>query len=165
MARKRVASEPVLRDWAAVDATLRDIRECRHALVELGVEKDRRIDGIKDEYTRNATPLQNRIKRLESDVKDYVDAHRTELCGKSRVLTFGTVGYRLSSKLVIASSKVAEAIAALKAMGKGELVRTSEALDRQALAKQPAELLESIGAYVKQSDEFYYDVEDEPVTE
>jgi len=135
MARKRVASEPVLRDWAAVDATLRDIRECRHALVELGVEKDRRIDGIKDEYTRNATPLQNRIKRLESDVKDYVDAHRAELCGKSRVLTFGTVGYRLSSKLVIASSKVAEAIAALKAMGKGELVRTSEALDRQALAK------------------------------
>ena len=129
MARKRVASEPVLRDWAAVDATLRDIRECRHALVELGVEKDRRIDGIKDEYTRNATPLQNRIKRLESDVKDYVDAHRAELCGKSRVLTFGTVGYRLSSKLVIASSKVAEAIAALKAMGKGELVRTSEALD------------------------------------
>ena len=157
MARKRVASEPVLRDWAAVDATLRDIRECRHALVELGVEKDRRIDGIKDEYTRNATPLQNRIKRLESDVKDYVDAHRAELCGKSRVLTFGTVGYRLSSKLVIASSKVAEAIAALKAMGKGELVRTSEALDRQAL--------ESIGAYVKQSDEFYYDVEDEPVME
>lgn len=165
MARKRVASEPVLRDWAAVDATLRDIRECRHALVELGVEKDRRIDGIKDEYTRNAVPLQNRIKRLEGDVKDYVDAHRAELCGKSRVLTFGTVGYRLSSKLVIASSKVAEAIAALKAMGKDELVRTSETLDRQALAKQPAELLESIGAYVKQSDEFYYDVEDEPVTE
>ena len=114
MARKRVASEPVLRDWAAVDTALRDIRECRHALVELGVEKDRRIDGIKDEYTRNAVPL---------------------------------------------------AIAALKAMGKGELVRTSETLDRQALAKQPAELLESIGAYVKQSDEFYYDVEDEPVTE
>ena len=98
-------------------------------------------------------------------MKDYVDAHRAELCGKSRVLTFGTVGYRLSSKLVIASSKVAEAIAALKAMGKGELVRTSETLDRQALAKQPAELLESSGAYVKQSDEFYYDVEDEPVTE
>lgn len=165
MARKRVASEPVLRDWAAVDTALRDIRECRHALVELSVEKDRRIDGIKDEYTRNAVPLQNRIKRLEGDVKDYVDAHQAELCGKSRVLTFGTVGYRLSSKLVIASSKVAEAIAALKAMGKGELVRTSEALDRQALAKQPAELLESIGAYVKQSDEFYYDVEDEPVTE
>lgn len=148
-----------------MDTALRDIRECRHALVELGVEKDRRIDGIKDEYTRNAVPLQNRIKRLEGDVKDYVDAHRAELCGKSRVLTFGTVGYRLSSKLVIASSKVAEAIAALKAMGKGELVRTSETLDRQALAKQPAELLESIGAYVKQSDEFYYDVEDEPVTE
>ena len=29
MARKKVTSEPVLRDWAAVDAALRDLKECR----------------------------------------------------------------------------------------------------------------------------------------
>lgn len=29
MARKRVASEPVLRDWAAVDTALRDLKECQ----------------------------------------------------------------------------------------------------------------------------------------
>ena len=129
MARKRVASEPVLRDWAAVDAALRDLKECQYALTELGVELDRRIDGLKDDYTKNAQPLQNRIKRLEGDIKDYVDAHRAELCGKSRVLTFGKVGYRTSS--------------------------------REALKKEPCEVLESIGAYIRTRDEFYYDVSGE----
>ena len=79
VARKKVASEPVLRDWAAVDAALRDLKECQYALTELGVELDRRIDGLKDDYNKNAQPLQNRIKRLEGDVKEYVDAHRAEL--------------------------------------------------------------------------------------
>ena len=83
MARKKVASEPVLRDWTAVDAALRDLKECQYALTELGVELDRRIDGLKDDYNKNAQPLQNRIKRLEGDVKEYVDAHRwTEKAGR-----------------------------------------------------------------------------------
>ena len=47
VARKKVASEPVLRDWTAVDAALRDLKECQYALTELGVELDRRIDGLK----------------------------------------------------------------------------------------------------------------------
>lgn len=108
MARKKVASEPVLRDWTAVDAALRDLKECQYALTELGVELDRRIDGLKDDYNKNAQPLQNRIKRLEGDVKEYVDAHRAELDGKSRTLVFGKVGYRASSKLMLAPAKVAD---------------------------------------------------------
>ena len=72
MARKKVASEPVLRDWAAVDTALRDLKECQYALTELGVELDRRIDSLKDDYNKNAQPLQNHIKRLEGDVKEYV---------------------------------------------------------------------------------------------
>lgn len=54
VARKKVASEPVLRDWTAVDVALRDLKECQYALTELGVELDRRIDGLKDDYNKNA---------------------------------------------------------------------------------------------------------------
>ena len=111
------------------------------------MELDRRIDGLKDDYNKNAQPLQNRIKRLEGDVKEYVDAHRAELDGKSRTLVFGKVGYRASSKLMLAPAKVTEAIAALKALGRKELVKTTETLDREALKKEPPALLESIGAY------------------
>ena len=157
MARKKVASEPVLRDWTAVDAALRDLKECQYALTELGVELDRRIDGLKDDYNKNAQPLQNRIKRLEGDVKEYVDAHRAE----SRTLVFGKVGYRASSKLMLAPAKVMEAIVALKALGRKELIKTTETLDREALKKEPPALLESIGAYIRTRDEFYYDISGE----
>ena len=161
MARRKVTAAPVLTDWAAVDSALRDIRECQHALTELGVDRDRRIDAVKDEYSKMALPLQNRIKKLEGDVKDYADAHRAEMTGKSRTLNFGTVGYRISSKLVLPAAKAAEAIAALKALGRKEFVKTTETLDRAALSRQPAEFLEPIGAYIRQSDEFYYDVSGE----
>lgn len=161
MARRKVTAAPVLTDWAAVDSALRDIRECQHALTELGVDRDRRIDAVKDEYSKMALPLQNRIKKLEGDVKAYADAHRAEMTGKSQTLNFGTVGYRISSKLVLPAAKAAEAIAALKALGRKEFVKTTETLDRAALSRQPAEFLEQIGAYIRQSDEFYYDVSGE----
>ena len=62
---------------------------------------------------------------------------------------------------MLAPAKVAEAIAALKALGRKELVKTTEALDREALKKEPPEVLESIGAYIRTRDEFYYDVSGE----
>ena len=161
MARRKVTEAPALTDWAAVDSALRDIRECQHALTELSVDRDRRIDAVKDEYSKMALPLQNRIKKLEGEVKVYVDAHRAEMTGKSRTLNFGTVGYRISSKLVLPATKAAEAIAALKALGHKEFVKTTETLDRAALSRQPAEFLEQIGVYIRQSDEFYYDVSGE----
>ena len=115
MARKKVTSVPALADWGAVDNALRDIRECQHTLAEMAVQRDRQIDSIKADYAQGALPLQNRVKALESEVKAYVDLHRAELDGKSRALNFGTVGYRVSSKLMLASSRVAEAIATLEA--------------------------------------------------
>ena len=106
MARKKVTSVPALADWGAVDNALRDIRECQHTLAEMAVQRDRQIDSIKADYAQGALPLQNRVKALESEVKAYVDLHRAELDGKSRALNFGTVGYRVSSKLMPRSRRL-----------------------------------------------------------
>lgn len=159
MARKRVVTEPVLKSWQAVDDALRDIRECKHALTELDVEQARRIDAIKVECKNNAQPLNNRVKRLEADIKDFVDAHRTELTGKSRTLTFGTVGYRLSSNLKLNLSD-ADTIAMLEAMGRTEFIQVTKKLDKAALKKQSSEFLDKIDAWVKTTDGFGYDVTD-----
>ena len=153
MARKKVTSVPALADWGAVDNALRDIRECQHTLAEMAVQRDRQIDSIKADYAQGALPLQNRVKALESEVKAYVDLHRAELDGKSRALNFGTVG-----KLMLASSRVAEAIATLKVLGHAELIKTTETLDREALKRQPGDILQQVGAYIRTVDEFYYDV-------
>ena len=106
MARRKVTTAPVLASWAETDKALRDIRECRHTLAELAVERDRKIDAAKDTYTTTALPVQNRVKELEGQVKAFVDGHRAELVGKSRALNFGVVGYRLSSKLVLPKGRV-----------------------------------------------------------
>ena len=159
MARKRVVTEPVLKDWQAVDDALRDIRECQHALTELAVEQARRIDREKDECKCKAAPLNNRIKRLEAEIKEFVDSHRAELTGKSRCLTFGTVGYHLSSKLVT-NLKDEDTIALLEAMGRTEFIRITKHLDKEALKKQLCGLLDKIDAWVKIADNFSYDTTD-----
>lgn len=155
MARRKVTTAPVLASWAETDKALRDIRECRHTLAELAVERDRKIDAAKDTYTTTALPVQNRVKELEGQVKAFVDGHRAELVGKSRALNFGVVGYRLSSKLVLPKGRVEDVIAQLKALGRDNLIKRTETLDREALRKEPAELLCKLGAYINQTDEFH----------
>ena len=88
MARKKLHREPVLKDWAEVNDALRSIHEYEHALTEMGVDMSRRIDAVKAEYTKSAEPLQKRVKQLETDVQEYVEAHREDMAGKSRQLTF-----------------------------------------------------------------------------
>lgn len=160
MARTKVEKVPVLRDWTAVDAALQEMRECRFSLTELDVEQKRRIDAVKAEYTKSAEPLQKRVKQLETDVQEYVEAHREDMAGKSRQLTFGRVGFRQSTRLILANAKVPQAIATLLAMGRRELVKTEQKLDKEALKQQPEEVLEAVGAYLKTTDEFFYDTGD-----
>ena len=137
MARKKLHREPVLKDWAEVNDALRSIHEYEHALTEMGVDMSRRIDAVKAEYTKSAEPLQKRVKQLETDVQEYVEAHREDMAGKSRQLTFGRVGFRQSTRLILANAKVPQAIATLLAMGRRELVKTEQKLDKEALKQQP----------------------------
>ncbi len=128
--REKLHREPVLKDWAEVNDALRSIHEYEHALTEMGVDMSRRIDAVKAEYTKSAEPLQKRVKQLETDVQEYVEAHREDMAGKSRQLTFGRVGFRQSTRLILANAKVPQAIATLLAMGRRELVKTEQKLDR-----------------------------------
>ena len=82
----------MLKDWSEVNDALRSIHEYEHALTEMSVDMSRRIDAVKAEYTKSAEPLQKRVKKLEKDVQEYVEAHREDMAGKSRQLTFGRVG-------------------------------------------------------------------------
>ena len=97
-------------------------------------------------------------KVKEDDVRKLFPVLAEQDARKSRALNFGTVGYRVSSKLMLASSRVAEAIATLKVLGHAELIKTTETLDREALKRQPGDILQQVGAYIRTVDEFYYDV-------
>ena len=154
MARKKLHREPVLKDWAEVNDALRSIHEYEHALTEMGVDMSRRIDAVKAEYTKSAEPLQKRVKQLETDVQEYVEAHREDMadvwaCRVSTVHAVdfgkceGPAGHRHAA-----------------GMGRRELVKTEQKLDKEALKQQPEEVLEAVGAYLKTTDEFFYDTGD-----
>ncbi len=165
MARRTLKSEPVLRDWAAVDGALKDIRELQHTLAELQIEKARKMDAITEEYSERSAPLEKKVKSIGKDVKEFVDAHRLDMEGKSRRLHFGSVGYRAGSKLVLSNEKVKDAIATLKALGFASCIEIKETLKRDEVKKQPQAVLDQIGAYIKTTDEFYYDISDRAVDE
>lgn len=159
MAHKKVTAAPTLKDWAGADDALRQIHEAGNTLAEMEAEKNRRIDTIKQEYGQMALPLQNRIKRLEADLREYAGAHRMEMEGKSKRLTFGTVGYRQSSRIIVPPARIPDIIAQLRGMGLKECIQTKEVLDKDALRRQSADVLMELGISIKQSDDFYYDID------
>lgn len=165
MAHKRVTAEPALHSWIDVDNAMHDIHEAQNTMTEIEAAKNRMIDAAKADYAKLAEPLQNRIKRLEADIREYVAAHRAEMDGKSRRMTFGTVGYRLSSKLMAPAAKLADIIRAVKQLGLTDCIKTTEQLDKDALKRLPADKLAATGAYIKQVDEFYYDIDHESMAD
>ena len=78
-----------------------------------------------------------------------------------REATVNDINPELVNMYAQVKADVDAVVAALKALGRKEFVKTTETLDRAALSRQPAEFLEQIGAYIRQSDEFYYDVSGE----
>lgn len=159
MAHKKVTAEPKLRSWGDADDALRQIHEAKNTLAELDAEQNRRIDTVKEECKKMAQPLKNRVQQLEADLLAFSDAHRCEMDGKSRRMSFGTVGYRVSSKITVATSKMGEVLARLKGMGLTQCIKVTETLDKEQLRKQPADIIMEVGASISSKDEFYYDLD------
>ena len=105
MARQKVKSEPAIKSWQEVDGALRQIGECQNLIDESEIEMNRRITNIKTETELMTRPMRDKVRSLERDIKAFVDDHRPELGGKTRQLTFGRTGYRLSSKVMPKTAK------------------------------------------------------------
>lgn len=165
MARKKVSSKPVLNSWSDVDKVMRELQESQNCIAELDIDLSRRVAELKDEISGKKLPFANRIKRLEGEIKEFVDMHQAELDGKSRRLTYGRVGYRLSKKLIVPKGNMDGIIQRLKAIGKNDCIKIEEKLDREALKKCPLELILSVGAAIDEKDEFYYEFPTEPLPE
>lgn len=157
MARQKVKSEPALSSWQEVDGALRQIAECQNLMDEKEIEMNRQINEIKDNTELMTRPMREKVKVLEQHIKEFVDNHRTELGGKSKLLTFGKVGYRLSSKIVIPN--VNDVLRRLRELGLNDCIVVKESINKDVVKRLPTDKILQIGAYVKQSDEFGYEVD------
>ena len=130
MARKRVIEAQSLKSWEDVNDALRQIAEAQIALGDIESDMQKQIVGAKKVAEDQSKPYKDAIARLEHELKEFVSEHRTDMGkAKTMTLTFGEVGFRLSTSVSLpkAKEKLAEIIRRLKARQYGGNKRGAEA--------------------------------------
>lgn len=121
MARKRVVEAPSLHSWEDVNDALRQIAEAQIALGEIQSDMQKQILGAQKVAEEQSKPLNDNVAKLEREIKSFVTDHRDEM-GKTKsvVLTFGEVGFRLSTSVSLPRAK--EKLEEIKAMTEDEFL-------------------------------------------
>ncbi len=160
-ARVRVTGTQ-LRGWDEVDDAIRRYGLLRVQRDEFEAELHRRVTAIKDELAKEIAPIDSEMESLERAIKEYTEANKPGFSRvRSRVLTFGTVGFRMSSSLRIKS--VAVTLAKLKELGMGDCIRIKEEPDKEALRDHPDETLAAIGVKRVETDAVYFEPDMEKI--
>lgn len=159
MARKKVELPCRLTSWDAVDKAMKEIISCEGSVDEINADLNRRIADIKQKADNEAKVYYDKIKALEVDIKEFVVKHREEFEGKTKQLNFGKTGFRLSTSLVVPSNKTADIIASLKRYNMTDCLNIKESINKDVLKKYPSEDILKTGAYLKSTDDFWYEVE------
>lgn len=161
MARKRVVEAPSLHSWEDVNDALRQIAEAQIALGEIQSDMQKQILGAQKVAEERSKPLNDNVAKLEREIKSFVTDHRDEM-GKTKsvVLTFGEVGFRLSTSVSLprAKEKLEEIIRRLKSRQMTDCIVVEEKVSKEALKKYGEDTVNAVGATWKQSDVFGYEV-------
>ena len=161
MARKRVVEAPSLHSWEDVNDALRQIAEAQIALGEIQSDMQKQILGAQKVAEEQSKPLNENVAKLEREIKSFVTDHRDEM-GKTKsvVLTFGEVGFRLSTSVSLprAKEKLEEIIRRLKSRQMTDCIVVEEKVSKEALKKYGEDTVNAVGATWKQSDVFGYEV-------
>lgn len=161
MARKRVVEAPSLHSWEDVNDALRQIAEAQIALGEIQSDMKKQILGAQKVAEEQSKPLNDNVAKLEREIKSFVTDHRDEMGKtKSMVLTFGEVGFRLSTSVSLprAKEKLEEIIRRLKSRQMTDCIVVEEKVSKEALKKYGEDTVNAVGATWKQSDVFGYEV-------
>lgn len=161
MARKRVVEAPSLHSWEDVNDALRQIAEAQIALGEIQSDMQKQILGAQKVAEEQSKPLNDNVAKLEREIKSFVTDHRDEM-GKTKsvVLTFGEVGFRLSTSVSLprAKEKLEEIIRRLKSRQMTDCIVVEEKVSKEALKKYGEDTVNAVGATWKQNDVFGYEV-------
>lgn len=157
--RQRIKDVPVLKTWADVDAALKEIAEKETELTDIEGDMNKQINGIKIASGLEAKPYQDRIDKLGKDIKEFVTEHKEELDGKTKLLNFGSTGFRLSTSVIIpkAKEKIEAIIKSLKIRKMTDCINVVETVNKEVLKKYSEDEIVKVGARLKKEDVFWYE--------
>ena len=161
MARKRVIEAQSLKSWEDVNDALRQIAEAQIALGDIESDMQKQIVGAKKVAEDQSKPYKDRVAKLERELKNFVTEHRADMGKtKTRALTFGEVGFRLSTSVSLprAKEKIEEIIRRLKTRQMMDCIVVKEDVSKEALKKYGEDTVNAVGATWKQQDVFGYEL-------
>ena len=169
MARKRISSMVTLHNWQEVDDALRQIGEHDRDIKAAENVMNEQIAAAKAAATARVQPLKEQVAELELALKGFALAHRDDMDGrKSKQLSFGSVGFRRSTKIGLPSAKekIAAIVTRLRARGMDECVNQPDPkVDKEALKKYGADIVAEVGATLTVEDVFGYEINEERLRE
>lgn len=160
MARKKVPTEPTLASWAEVDEALREIAQQERGITKREVAMNKQIEAAKADCVKASQPLLDKKEQLEKQVEDFVRAHKEDLGDKkSRQLTYGTVGFRSSTSLVVPKGSKEAVLKNLHLYGLRECIKTEETILRDVLKQKAKEMVEKVGCHLVPKETYFKEID------
>ena len=142
-----------------VNEALRSMGDYDRRIEAINADMQRRLNEIKDECEAMARPLMEARAGLETQVGLYAKGRYGEFKAvRTKVLTFGEFGFRLSTSVRCPSSpdSVAEVVDKLREQGMEDCIKvTPEAINRAALRTYDEDKVRAVGCELVRKDTFF----------
>jgi len=160
MTRKTPVPEVLVASLADADKVLEELAQLERRTNAIRDELNEKIDQAKAEAAEKMVEIEARRKLLDGALSSFAILNKAELFKgrKSVDLDFGTLSFRLSTKVVLVGKGVnwEKVVERLKELGYDSGLRVKEEVDKEALATWDDETLESVGVKKKTADVFGY---------
>lgn len=159
--RKRISGTMQIKSLDDANQALAEIGRLTMRLEAIDGKAAEKIGKIKEEAAKSGEEFRERIKELESALALYSEYNKGDLFKdkKSISLSYGTIGFRLSTKISIKRST----LELLKKLFGGKGVRIKEEVDKEELKDWPDTDLAQVDAAKITQDTFFYEVNREEV--
>ncbi len=142
--------------WRHADELLRQIGDAQLAIQAQEAEAAGIINKTKEHLAEAAKPLHEQIKILTLRLEVFAAHSRHDFEGKkSKDLTFGTLGWRLSKSIRIKKDATLELIKQVFKRRAKRFIHVTEKPDKEALAKLTDEELATVKARRIVKDDFF----------
>jgi len=161
MARKRMVSG--VTDWDGADGLLRDIDALNREIEAEEAELDRAVNAAKGKAKTAIKKIEIRKKLLELQLQTFCQSRQEDFLDKrSKEITFGFVGWRYSSKVIVPRKKEAAlaVVEKLKDLGQRQCIQTKETPIKDEIKKLDADTLAALaplGVRREGGDTFWYE--------
>jgi phage host-nuclease inhibitor protein Gam len=165
---KPAAAAPVLKNLEDVDATLAQIAALKRNVALVETDMNETIDTVKMNAAAEVAPFNAEIAWLEQALARYAEYNKAELFArrKSMDLTFGTLGYRASTKIRLLTKmtweRVLENLRDLS--GGAEFIRVKAEPDKEKLKGMSDDFLKGVGCKVVQENTFFYELAEQELS-